>query len=69
MAGNPADWAGNTLRTGVNVSRSVIGAQKRFLRPWTDTGARDPEASVSTRGLTLTPVTLSSYAGPLLIRT
>ena len=31
--------------------------------------ARDPAASVSNGGLTLTLVTLSSYAGPLRIRT
>ena len=34
-----------------------------------DAWARDPEASVSKRDLTLTLVTLSSYAGPLRIRT
>jgi hypothetical protein len=45
------------------VSRSGIGAHKRFLPPWTDTRARDPEASVSNPGLTRTRVTLSQDAG------
>src|SRR5262245_42887299 len=47
---------------------SVTGAQKGLLPPRTDSWARDRGASVANRGLTLTPVTLSSYAGPLLSR-
>jgi hypothetical protein len=43
----------------------VMRVSRRVLSGW----ARDPEASVSNGGLTLTLVTLSSYAEPLLIRT
>src|SRR6516162_2764074 len=68
-SGNPDDRVANALPRGVDVSRSVIGAQQGFLRPWTDTRARDPQARVSHRGLTLTPVTLPEYAGPLRSRT
>ena len=65
--GNPDEWAANALYRGVDVSMSVTGAKKGFLRPRTDTRARDPQARVSHRGLTLTPVTPSPYAGPLRI--
>jgi hypothetical protein len=66
---NQDDRAANALPRGVDVSRSGIGAQMGLLPPWTDTWARDPQARVSHRGLTLTPVTPSFYAGPLRIRT
>jgi hypothetical protein len=58
--GNPIEGAPNGLATRVSAPCRV----RSSLR-W----ARDPEASVSTRDLTLTLVTLSSYARPLRIRT
>ena len=51
---NPIEGAPNGLATRV----SMPGRLRSSLR-WT----RDPEARVSHRRLTLTPVTLSEYAG------
>ena len=57
--GNPVEGVSNGLATRVSMPCRV-----RSPLRWT----RDPEASVSNRILTLTLVTLSSYAGSLPIR-
>ena len=57
--GNPVEGVSNGLATRVSMPCRV-----RSPLRWT----RDPEASVSNRRLTLTLVTLSSYAGSLPIR-
>jgi hypothetical protein len=53
------EGAPNGLATRVSMPGRVRSSLRRM---------RDPQASVSDRSLTLTPVTLSSYIGPLLIR-
>ena len=56
---NPLEGASDGLATRVSMPCRVRSSPRR---------TRDPEASVSDRSLTLPLVTLSSYAGSLLIR-